>query len=64
MKQYFISYVLQEEGKQDIFGECCLTISGKLIFSKLKEVLKTEVESKIQNKLPNRKLIILNIVKL
>lgn len=62
MKKYFISYVLQEEGKQDIFGNADMSIHGKIDTRKLQEVLSNEIKNKLLEK--TRRLIVLNIVKL
>lgn len=65
VNKYFISYVLQEAGKQDIFGNGSVSVSGKIkdyqeIESKLEAYVKNELGSTIKD----RRLIILNIVKL
>ncbi len=62
MKKYFISYVLQEEGKQDIFGNADISIRGKINTRELQEMLSNEIKNKLFEK--TRRLIILNIVKL
>lgn len=64
VNKYFISFVLQEPGMQDIFGNGSVSVSGKLkdyqeVQSKLEAYMKDK-----EGDIKNRKLIILNIVKL
>ena len=65
MKNYFISYVLQEPGEQDIFGNSIVTMVTK-INKNNKDELQSKLQDTIRNayELKNKHLIILNIVKL
>jgi len=64
MKNYFVSYVLQEEGKQDIYGNATVQISGRVDTQKLQNKLQEESKLKLRVDERSRKLILLNIVKL